>query len=242
MNHIFFNLNLNTSMKKFYFLTMFLFSAFLINAQTMVTFAVDMNGVAEFDPSSDVMKIGGDFQGWNPDDTVMEDPDGNGVYAVTVDISAATILFKFVINAWETNEFHPDTPGTPGDCTLDDGGGNVNRTETIPSGSSYALPVYIYNTCDISDNAVNIAEITTIQDLKITPNPTSDLAVVTFSNVNNANHDVVVTSVTGQTVKRYNNISGNSLEIDAKDLSAGMYFVTFRNELGEQGTEKLMVK
>ncbi len=228
-------------MKKIYFLTVLLFSAFLINAQTMVTFAVDMNDVAEFDPASDVMKIGGDFQGWNPDDTVMEDADGNGVYSVTVSINAPNILFKFVINAWETNEFHPNTPGTTGDCTVDDGS-NVNRTEAI-SGTTMDLPVYIYNTCDVSENGItNTNEITTIEDVKITPNPASDIAVVTFSNINNAEHIVTLTSMTGQIVKNYNGVTGSNLEIDTNNLAAGMYFVTFQNELGEVGSEKLIVR
>jgi type IX secretion system substrate protein len=234
-----------TKMKKIYFLTMFLFSALMINAQTMVTFAVDMNEVdaAEFDPATDVMKIGGDFQGWSPDDTVMEDTDGNGVYAVTVEVSEATIAFKYVINAWETNEFHPDTPGVPGDCTVDDGGGNINRSEDIPAGDPYSIPVYKYNTCDVSDlGPTAVKELTTIQNLKITPNPTSGIAVITFSNSNNANHNVTIASVTGQVVKRYSNVSGTNLEIDTQNLTSGMYFVTFQNELGELGTEKLIVR
>ena len=155
-------------MKKFYFLTMFLFAALLINAQTMVTFAVDMNGVTEFTAGTNVLKVAGDFQGWDVDTapTELTDPDGNGVYAVTVSVDAASISYKYVIDAWGTNEFHPDFPGTPtDDCTLDDGAGNINRIADI-SGATQNLPVYIYNTCDVSDLGVNVNELTTIQDLE----------------------------------------------------------------------------
>lgn len=232
-------------MKKMYTLMLFMAFAFFATAQVTVELSVDMNGVEEFDPTADVMKVGGDFQGWNPDDTVMEDADGNGVYTATVEgVTSDALLFKFVINAWETNEFHPDTPGEPGDCTLDDGAGNINRRVEIPTGTmgTFVLPVYKYNTCDESDLAANIVNPTsTIKGITVTPNPFADYAVLTLDAPVYEAHDVRITNINGQVVKTIQGFQGQNLEISRDNLSAGMYFLMLTNQKGEVATTRLMI-
>lgn len=76
----------------------------------------------------------------------------------------------------------------------------------------------------------------------VTPNPMTDRTVVSFSNEDNNAYNVFVTSLTGQVVRAYNNVTGTNLEIERGNLSAGMYFVTFRGETGKIATTKLVVR
>lgn len=232
-------------MKKYYFLAVFMMLGVLVGAQIPVTFAVDMNDVPDFDPTVDVMRIGGDFQGWSPANTTMTDDDGNGVWSVTVTegIDAGqSILFKFVINDWGTNEFIDGAPAT-GDCYIDDGAGNVNRQYVIPSDvTEHMMPIYLYNACEESTLSVSVKEISTIQGIKVSPNPIVGVSVVTFENPTNAAHDITLSSITGQALRSWNGVTGTSLEVAKGDLPAGLYLLTFQNELGEIGAQKLIVQ
>lgn len=224
-------------MKKFYFLCLFIVTTLTMNAQVDVVFSVDMNDVALAD--GDIVTLGGDFQGWNPGLDTFDDSDGNGVYAFTYSLDAGTpVLFKFVVNTWGTNEFGDNM--MVGDCTNEEG----NRTLTIPADAegTYMLPTFIYNTCDVSSLSVNTNNIATIEGVKFSPNPASDRTLISFENPTNAQHDIIITSMTGQTVGVLSNVTGNSAELNVADFATGMYFVTFRNEAGEQGTEKLIVR
>jgi len=77
--------------------------------------------------------------------------------------------------------------------------------------------------------------------VKFTPNPATDRTLISFENTANEAHNIIVTSMTGQVVSTLTT-TGNTAELSVADFAAGMYFVTFRNEAGEQGTEKLIVR
>ena len=232
-------------MKKIYFLALFAFVAFTMNAQVSVTFSVDMNDAALAD--GDIVTLGGDFQTpamWTPGAEVFTDEDGNGVYVFTYDglMPGQLLKYKYVINGWGTNEF--GTEGAePGDCNEDDGSGNINRLFTIPEDATgtVVLPTYIYDSCLISELNVNTNNVSTIQAVKFTPNPATDRTLISFENTANEAHNIIVTSMTGQVVSTLTT-TGNTAELSVADFAAGMYFVTFRNEAGEQGTEKLIVR
>ncbi len=232
-------------MKKFYFLVLFAFAAFTMNAQVSVTFSVDMNDAALAD--GDIITLGGDFQSWAPAAEVFTDEDGNGVYTYTYDsdfglTAGQEIRFKYVINGWGTNEFGEEG-AEPGDCNEDDGQGNINRVFLIPADAegNVVVPTYIYDSCELSELSVNTNNISTIEGVKFTPNPATDRTWISFENNANEAHNIIVTSMTGQVVSSLTT-TGNTAELSVADFAAGMYFVTFRNEAGEQGTEKLIVR
>ncbi len=88
-----------------------LFSLALVGAvhaqKTQVTFAVDMNGAANFRPGTDTLRVAGNFQTpneWTPRaaarDNILTDPDGNGVYSVTYNVTPGSYQYKYVINIW----------------------------------------------------------------------------------------------------------------------------------------------
>jgi len=91
--------------------------------------------------------------------------------------------------------------------------------------------------CNEDDGAGNINRVC----VKFTPNPATDRTLISFENDTNEAHNIIVTSVTGQVVETLKT-TGNTAELSVADFAKGMYFVTFRNEAGEQGTEKLIVR
>lgn len=241
-------------MKKFYvflFLAAFTSAAF---AQVDLTFAVDLNvegastdGIFISGDWMEEAGLGGDWQepGSNTDAQLL-DGDGDGVYTLTVNLPAGDYQFKYSNGSgWANAEAGGGGDNYQADLTscggVDNGQGGNNRTVTVPAEAAFMVTVYEFNSCNLS-TVLNTNEVTTIKEVKITPNPTSGLSIVTFANPNNASHDIMVTSLTGQVIQKFQNITGTNLEINTQGLTAGMYFVTFQNELGEVGSEKLIVQ
>ncbi len=94
--------------------------------------------------------VAGNFQipagypaNWNPGSTELSDPDGDGIYELTVNVPPGTYLYKFV-NGAAWNE-QPENP--PAACGLNDGGGNINRQVTVGA-SGIILPTVVFNDCN----------------------------------------------------------------------------------------------
>lgn len=232
-------------MKKLYTLVVLALAAFSVQAQVDVVFAVDMTGVAVSDNG---LHIAGDLQAaaggagdWDPSDDnfKLEDPDGNGVYSITLNLPDGDYAYKYVNdNAWGNNEGLENTMLTA-DCSVDDGGGNINRVLSVAGATS--LPVYLYDSCEESELAVGITDISTIKGISIAPNPFSDMTVVSFETTRNSTFQVSLSTMTGQVVRNYV-VAGNALEIARGDLATGIYILTFQNEAGEFGSEKLIIR
>lgn len=201
--------------------------AVLPSNTVMVTFAVNMNDVADFDPAMGVF-VAGEFQSWTPGDGALTDDDGNGVWSRTYELDAnQTIEYKFGIgNDWGNNESGQD-------CF-------VNDNRVLEIGMDDVLVNFMYNTCMESMLAVNVDDLATIADVSLFPNPTTHAATLQFTNVGGAAHDVIISNLQGQLIREYRNVRDNALTIERGELSAGLYFVTFRNQQGEMGTIRLM--
>jgi hypothetical protein len=241
-------------MKKFYFLTLFLALTLVLNAQTEVTFAVDMNTEVA---SSDGVFISGnllDEAGFGSDwqepgsntDIQLSDDDGDGVYSIVLTLAAGDYQYKFSNGSgWPNAEAGGNADNYQADLSscggTDNGFGGYNRNITIPDEATFTVPVYEFNSC-IESSVSSTDNLTTISNLTIAPNPASDFININYTNANNVTHDIIVASITGQVLKQFYSVAGNNQQIDVKDLAAGMYFVTFRNDKGEQGTEKFIVR
>jgi len=108
-----------------------------------VTFLVDMS--AE-EVSAQGVHVAGSFQGWYPDTTELFDPDGDGIYAVTVEIEEDTVhQYKFVNGAsWDGAE------AVPADCGVDDGFGGSNRELVVPpGGGDDVIAAYVFGACEV---------------------------------------------------------------------------------------------
>lgn len=197
-----------------------------------VVFSVDMNDVTDM---FDTVFVAGSFQGWTPADGGLDDADGNGIWRRTYQIArGSSIMYKFGQGIdWGVNE------GGEGiaECSTDD-----NRTASIPADATGTIYLsFKYNTCEEVD-VTSTNDVSTLGKVSVAPNPMSNVSRITFENSTNASHNVFVTNMAGQTVRSYRGVRGNQLDVERGNLVAGLYFITFRNSAGEQGSLKLMVK
>lgn len=205
------------------------------DGKVALTLGVDMTDQSGFD----AVFVAGEFQGWTPGDGALADEDGDGIWTRTYRVfPGATSPYKFGKGTdWGDNE-----GGGLGDCGTDDGNGGFNRSYEVPNdGSIEYTIVFKYDSCE-EVNITSTNNVSTLGTVSIAPNPMVNFARINFDNTTNATHDVFVTSMSGQVVRQYNSVRGNQLDIERGDLKAGLYFVTFRNEVGEMGSLKLMIQ
>ncbi|MBM3427451.1 MAG: T9SS type A sorting domain-containing protein [Bacteroidetes bacterium] len=117
-----------------------LFTTQILVHAVSITFQVNMS---QQTVSPNGVHIAGSFQGWSANGTSMTDPDGDGVYTVTVDVAANnSYQFKYLNgNAWGTNESVPTA------CGWNDGFGGFNRYVDVVS-TDLILPVVCFGSCD----------------------------------------------------------------------------------------------
>lgn len=227
-------------MKTLYTLTLSLFCLVgVLHAQTQVQFAVDMNGAENFDPDTDTLRVAGNFQGWTPRDAtganILTDDDGNGVYAVTLPVSPGEIQFKYVINIWDGsggfNEFSGTTPILSADTSCINA--DDNRIESIPADSSLSLPVYVYNSCDVSDLVVsstrNLAQ---LRGVTLAPNPMRDRALMQLPEV--SDYTVRIMDVTGRVVRTERLDAQRQYVVTRDNLPGGIYLIDVVDERAGQ--------
>jgi hypothetical protein len=79
--------------------------------------------------------------------------------------------------------------------------------------------------------------------IKLSPNPTTDMVKVAFSNVEYAATTITITNAEGKSVKRIDagNVQAGQLSIPVKGLAKGTYYVTLSNGT-ESKTEKLQIQ
>lgn len=76
---------------------------------------------------------------------------------------------------------------------------------------------------------------------KVYPNPATGKITVSLDNYRD-NHDILITSSVGQTMKKYTNVKGDKV-IDVSDFSKGIYFIRIENQTsGEIGVQKLFIQ
>ena len=103
-----------------------------------VTFQVDMS---DYTGGYGVVNLNGSFAGWCGSCIAMDDSDGDGVYAVTVDLAADTVEYKFTLDGWTAQEEFAG--GESCTSTID---GFTNRSYIVTEDAT--LPVVCYNSCD----------------------------------------------------------------------------------------------
>lgn len=111
-----------------------------------VTFHVDMAGEDLVDGG--VYISGESIDGWCGTCTPMSDPDGDGVYTVTLDLAPGAVEYKFINGNWDFGEIFD--PATDGACTLTTGE-FTNRYFVVPADGNAELPVVCFNSCDTCD-------------------------------------------------------------------------------------------
>jgi len=161
------------------------------------------------------------------------DPDANGNPSVISEVFANTTT----ANAWEVLSFDMSThPGFDLSHTYNQVVvfGDMNNAGV---GETY----YVDN---IGQEIISTSTIDLVQENQFTiaPNPFNSQTLVTWENANNETFQVSLLNVTGQVVRTYQNVGGESLRIAKDELVDGMYFLNFRDEKGNMGTMKLLIK
>ncbi len=147
----------------------------------------------------------------------MLDPDGDGIYSVTMHLPDGAYEFKFIINAW-------------GAANEDPGPGLGNKTQNIIGNMSLT---YIWGESGVV--VVGVKEKPLAGKIQMYPNPVRNiLNINTTTDVSR----VIITNTVGKVVD--NMIYTNNKTINTSDLSRGMYFVTFIGKDGSKVTQKLI--
>jgi len=118
------------------------------------------------------------------------------------------------------------------------------RLDVVPTSSSFTVKDYAYQS---TSNACIQAGQTTLglthlneNTFSIFPNPfTSSTTIQTSSNLSNAS--ITISNAYGQTVKRVENISGQSVSLSRDDLPIGLYFIELTDENTIIAFEKMLL-
>ena len=183
--------------------------------------AIDSNGV----------HVAGSFQGWSPSTTEMTDPDGDGIYSVTVEMPLDQDLFYKYINGndWAMAEASGDLAA----CGVSDGFGGYNRLSTAGNADT-SFAAVCFTKC--YDCAVSIDE--ALGNISLYPNPTAGAFTLERSELA-GDIQVSIIGLQGQLLINTEWTAGQSeLNINLSDLAAGVYMVRLT---AEEGTRTLRV-
>ena len=103
-----------------------------------VTFQVDMS---QYQGAIGTVNLNGNFSGWCGSCIAMSDDNGDGIYNVTVELSAGQIEYKFTVDGWNAQEEFAGGES----CTLTSGG-FTNRVYEVTEEAT--LSVVCWNSCD----------------------------------------------------------------------------------------------
>lgn len=188
-----------------------------------VVFNVDMNVPITngyFHPEwGNFVDMAGSVNDWSGS-TPMEDPDGDGIYTLTVSGIPvfANIEYKYRINGnWDTSEFPLGGPN------------RVYRTHF------YNVTNDEYN--DGVSLGVSLDDLTS--SLRVYPNPNNGIFTLEVQNKVSANLNISVINIQGQTIyqNRVESVMSHNETIDLSAFAKGMYFLKVNNKV-----TKLLVK
>ncbi|MEL7340287.1 MAG: T9SS type A sorting domain-containing protein, partial [Bacteroidota bacterium] len=212
-----------------------------------VTLAVDMN--QETSVSPDGVYAAGTFQeadtsaatncnNFSDDCTPLEDADGNGVWAITIEVPAGDYEYKFINGRnWSINE----GAGIDSTCGVGDGFGGFNRQISV---SSDTTVIYVYDSCTLSsDSIVGSVGVEEILDFNISlaPNPMDEIARIEIDNPQYHQLSMSLLNLNGQVLRRWDRVA-QVVQVERKGLSSGLYLLRIQDEQGRSLTQKIMIQ
>ncbi|MFZ8836631.1 MAG: glycosyl hydrolase [Flavobacteriales bacterium] len=116
-----------------------------------VRFQVDMS---QETIQGTIFLTGGSIDGWCGTCVPMSDPEGDGIYEVTLDLAPGPVEYKFVNGSWTYGEtFDPVADAV---CTLTTGE-FTNRYFVVPASGNADIGVVCFNSCDACEGGVDCA-------------------------------------------------------------------------------------
>lgn len=174
---------------------------------------VDMNGSGM--PFGSTVWISGTMGGtrgsWAGPGTIAEnemlDPDGDGIYSITLSLADGGYEYKFF---WGTGWDNGDN-------------GPGNRAFTVVGNSS---TYYVWGTAGFTDttSAQQIAG----ASFKLFPNPVTNMMTIQSPDMKG----LIVSDLLGRTIKNFKFQAVNSKQIDMSELHSGIYFISVQTSTG----------
>ena len=193
---------------------------------SMYRFKVNMSNETV---SANGIHIAGNFQGNNPATTIMYSF-GNGIYEYMAWLTPeAAIEYKFYNgNTAAASEIVP-SGCAQGESRIIAGVGNAQVLPTVCfSSCTNCTPTGISNGSEVSLHS-------------LAPNPMSSNTTLTFHD-NATSHSVSIIDMQGRTVKQFDYILTNSIEINKETMPVSLYFLQVVNDKNERSILKLIIE
>ena len=180
-----------------------------------VTFNVNMTQYGLMD--GDTVHVNGEFTGWcGSCGNEMTDPDGDGIYSITMDLEDGSYFYKFTVNAWNDQEGFSE--GIAG-CTADNNG-NFDR-QIVVDGADQSVS-YCWNSC--SDTGCEALSLQGIIDFTVPSGGSDGKAIHVY-----AHADIADLSTFGIGVANNGGgTDGQEYTFDAISVSAGDHILVAR--------------
>lgn len=197
-------------------------------ASGMISFAVDMNGVAE---TIGTVYVSGTFNNWSGDANALADDDGDGVWEGTFELPGGDHEFKFTIDNWAVQEGFDS-----GDACTVTVGEFTNRALTVNGDAAVCFP---WNSCESC--LVSTEDLTINPNLvQINPNLVRNFTQLTFQS-QVGRKQVEVWDLNGKLLwQRVIESGQDQLNLDVSSYQGGIYLVRVRTD--EMMVTKRMIK
>lgn len=174
---------------------------------------------AEGSVSTNGVHLAGNFQGWSTTKNRMYSFETN-IYETIFYVAAGTYEYKFYNgNSASNSETVPSSCATNGSRKV------VVSGDIIPDPVCYASCAACLGT--------SLKEQHASAGILLYPNPSTDKVIITFKE-SSQNRTLLVTDLTGKTIRTYLNVSEDSFSIEKNDLGSGIYFLQVSS--GNAGT------
>ncbi len=125
-------------------------------------------------------------------------------------------------------------PGITREIIQDDNGNEVLKLFN----PSLGLTQYLIE----ETGTVSIKDLIETNNVKVAPNPFQHQTLVSWNNEENKTFKAQLFNLTGQEVRRYSKVRGESLLVKKENLLPGVYFLKIVDETGNLGTVKLLLQ
>ena len=204
-------------------------------ATSNVTFQVDMNN---YTGTYTNVNLNGTFNNWCGGCAVMTDANSDGIYELTVNIpNNDTAEYKFTVDGWTGQETL--TPGDPCTKTTTDATGTFTNRFVVPTADTTLLAV-CWESC-AACSGIGLEENNWIQNVSISPNPSSGVVQVNGLLLTESEIEITVTDLQGRVVYRdVKKATSLNETLNLNNVHSGLYMVNITSEFGSN-TEKFII-
>lgn len=192
----------------------------------LIRFYVDM---ANEIVSSNGVHVAGDFQNWNPVNTILYNFDSSSVYELICYVDS---LSSYEYRYYNGNAI-ADSENVPSVCAV-----NYNRQFT--SFNDSMMPIICFSSCGACITTAIPSKIIS-SDFELFPNPTTISATLQLNRFNE-NTKLIVTDFYGRLLRDISVQSSDAIQLNRDGLSPGIYFVSLLVEGKTTSVKKWIIE